>query len=269
MLLECYEKYIPSLRNLWHKVFGDEYGYIDLFFDSIYFKSKVFAYPVNGKIVSAFYLLDCKIRFENVLYDGYYLYAAATDPDYRKKGLMGSLISEGQAFAEKEGKDFISLVPGNAALYDYYAKFGFQTSMYKCLNEYERKESNVSVSEPAFLDEYLRQRFSLTSNAFLWEKDELRYVFDCFGYYDIFPRKNETCFFIAEKNDAEIKELLCTKNAERKTFDNLPFFSECDKIIIHSQYGNNKIPFGMILPINQKLKRQWSMSDIYMNLALD
>lgn len=267
MLLAPEKKYIPRLRELWHNVFGDEYGYIDLFFDSVYFKSKIFAHFESDKIVSVFYLLDCKIRFENAMYDGYYLYAAATDPDFRKKGLMGSLIREGQVFAEKELKDFISLVPGNSQLYDYYAKFGFQSAMYKCVDEAERKNSEVFASEPADLEEYLKERFSLTSNAFLWEKDELQYVFDCFLYYDVFCKKSSDCFFIEDENDGVIKELLFANNKENGLSDIFSLFPE--KTIIHSQYGKNKIPFGMILPINEKLKRQWSPSDIYMNLALD
>ena len=120
MLIESKEKYIPSLLDLWKKVFGDSEEYIRLFFDKAYFDSECFAVIEEDKVISAFYLLKCSIKFNGEVYCGRYLYAAATLPDYRGKGLMSELINEALKYCESHNLDFIALVPADDGLYDYY-----------------------------------------------------------------------------------------------------------------------------------------------------
>ncbi len=269
MLIQSESRFIPSLKAVWKNVFGDEDEYIDLFFSSVFKKCKTFAFFENEKIVSVLYLLDCKIRFGGELFSGYYLYAAATEKEYRKKGIMQKLISEAEEYSEKNGKDFISLVPANDGLYRYYSKFGFQTAMYKCADESVPIETVEPKTEKVSASEYTAFRFENTENAFLWETEEMNYVFSCFAYYNTYAFKTEDSFFILNEEENEIKELLCKKEAFEKGKNSLSALNSKEALQITSRFGKTKLPFGMIYPINKKLKRQWSKDDIYMNLALD
>ena len=42
-----------------------------------------------------------------------------------------------------------------------------------------------------------------------------------------------------------------------------------EKICEEHCFGKEKVPFGMIFPINKELIRDWNYTDIYMNIALD
>jgi GNAT superfamily N-acetyltransferase len=93
MLIQEKDKYISSLISLWHSVFGDETDYIKLFFKEAYFDSECFAEIIEDEPVSALYLLKCIIKCDGKIYRGRYLYAAATLPEYRGKGLMSKLMT--------------------------------------------------------------------------------------------------------------------------------------------------------------------------------
>lgn len=269
MLIASDKKYIPSLKSLWHNVFGDEEGYIDLFFKKQYYSSKTFASFDGEEAVSALYLLPCKIRFEKKLYDGFYLYAAATDVNHRKKGIMKELIEEAFGFARDEKIDFISLVPANDHLYNYYSKLGFETAMYKSSKVAACFENDKICATRASAEEYLALRSGKTENSFLWESNEFEYVLDCFLYYGIIPYMTDDCAFILNKDERKICEFIGSDSA----FESAASFvsEQCRKneITADGPGFEKRVPFGMIYPINNDLKRKWSMDDIYMNLALD
>lgn len=268
MLIASEKKYINQLSGLWQKVFADEIGYIDLFFKNIYYKSKTFAAFDGDKIISVLYLMDSKIRFNGQLYRGFYLYAAATDSDYRRKGIMGTLLKEAQQYTKAIGKDYISLVPGNAPLYDYYSKFGFESAMYKCVSKGEAEMNNISP-EKVKANEYKIFRDLNVRNAFLWDEEELSYALDCFSYYDIIPYMTDKAVFILDKENSSAKELICKQEDFCDTINVIGSLCGKKDVFYESFYGKEKIPFGMIYPVNENLKREWSMDDIYMNLALD
>ncbi|MGN0467899.1 MAG: GNAT family N-acetyltransferase [Acutalibacteraceae bacterium] len=268
MLIASEEKYIENLSALWQKVFGDEKGYIDLFFKKPYYKSKTFAAFDGDKIVSVLYLMQSQIRFDGEIFDGFYLYAAATDPDYRRQGIMGKLLHEAEQYTAAAGKSYISLVPANEHLYDYYSEFGFETAMYKCFGkskaENKNKEAKIASSEV-----YLSNRDHGKLNMFIWKDEELDYVLDCFSYYDIIPYVTEKALFILDSDSAALKELICKESDLVEALGSAAGLCSKDEFAFESFFGAEKVPFGMIYPINPKLKRQWKKDDIYMNLALD
>ena len=132
------QKYKDSLSLLWHRVFGDYYSYISILFKEDYDNSILcFGELDNENVISAFYLLKNTLNFNGKIYNGFYLYAAATLPEYRGKGTMSALIREAQDFCKAEGYDYISLLPAEESLYDYYGRFSFETAMYRCRSQRE------------------------------------------------------------------------------------------------------------------------------------
>ncbi|MGN1419279.1 MAG: GNAT family N-acetyltransferase [Acutalibacteraceae bacterium] len=268
MLIASEEKYIENLSALWQKVFGDEPDYIDLFFKKPYYKSKTFAAFDGDKIVSVLYLMHSQIRFDGEIFDGFYLYAAATDPDYRKQGLMGTLLHEAEQYTAAAGKSYISLVPANEHLYDYYSKFGFETAMYKCFGKSTINKSDYKIKK-ANSSQYFKKRDFRNLNMFIWKDEELDYVLDCFSYYDIIPYVTEKTAFILDSENGILKELMCTASDLSDALGSAAELCCQDTLTFESYFGAQKVPFGMIYPVNPKLKRQWKKDDIYMNLALD
>ena len=118
---------VPNLKSLWKTVFGDSDDVVDFFFDNTVDLNNVYAYKDNGKCVSAFYLIDVPIKEGRILKKSMYLYAAATLPEYRKKGIMSKMIEYAAARLKLSGFDYLYLYPANNELYTFYEKFGFKS----------------------------------------------------------------------------------------------------------------------------------------------
>lgn len=125
------EKDSEALKSLWCEVFGDEIIYPAYFLENVVKTSDIYVERDNGKPVAVFYLVDCKIVSGSKEYNGKYLYAAATHPDYRRKGIMRRMIDDVCCELKNKNTDFICLYPAENSLYDYYDKSGFRKAFYE------------------------------------------------------------------------------------------------------------------------------------------
>lgn len=260
MLIETKDKYIDSLIKLWNKVFGDDEDYIKLFFKDAYYDCECFAEIYDDEVVSAFYLLKCIIKLDGKIYNGRYLYAAATLPEYRNKGLMGKLISEARDYFKTKNIDFVALVPANDGLYDYYGRFGFKEAMYKYKYQITHEASTMrAYREITDVKEFIKIRNSLNRDMLIYNDICNKYAFTCLRYWDTRTfYLNDSAYYI------EGEELLCAdRDVALSLINNLSgesvVFTNCN---IDSA---EKIRNGMIL----SLKEDFNFKDIYMNIALD
>ena len=263
MLIKDKEKYIDSLITLWNRVFGDDEDYIKLFFKEVYFDGECFAETDGDKVVSAFYLLKCSIKCGGKIYFGRYLYAAATLPEYRGKGLMGRLIEEAENYVRAEKIDFIALVPANDSLYDYYGKFGFNESMYKYKLAINKETATLrafrEITDP---EEFHGIRSSADCDMLVYNEVGNRYAFDCFkfmgsGIFSLDDRsyhiENEEFFSASDDFSDSADTLINNLIGERELFTNCAL------------EGAEKIRNGMIFSSDEG----FAFKDIYMNIALD
>ncbi len=260
MLIKSDEKYIPSLIKLWHEVFGDDEEYIKLFFKETYFDSECFGEIIDGEVVSALYLLKCNIKCDGKIYQGRYLYAAATLPSHRGKGIMTSLIDEAIGYCGLTGLDFIALVPASDSLYDYYSRFAFKEAMYK----YRFALSNECVTLRAYreienADEFYKIRSSADGVLF-YGKPGSDYAFECLGFsHNKIISVGEESFYI----DGEELFIGGDEGAVANFLSSLP-----GKNVIYSNkplLNAEKVRNGMLYCFNNELKNK----EFYMNIALD
>lgn len=113
---------IEQLKSIWNQVFKDEKELIEKFFISAFEKSIVYVWRHEGEIASVLYMIPTKD-------EGMYLYALATLPDYRKRGIMSSLIKYSLSQADRMGVKYVFLIPAEKKLYGYYEKLGFKKKM--------------------------------------------------------------------------------------------------------------------------------------------
>lgn len=252
----CKDK--EKLIDLWVKVFGDEREFAELIFLSENTSCDIFADFDDENLCSALYLLDCNLSFENRNYTGKYLYAAATAPDYRGRGIMASLINEAVDFCKRNGVDFISLVPADDGLYNYYRKFGFEEAMHR---------KTIYTSADLFSDdakeieayEYFRERDRRLDNCFSFNDKSQNYavsVLSCSGMK-----------FYANKNG-----LLFIRDSDGAYFNEVLFDEYAASYVIDDNFNVEKTEmdkYGMLYPIHAALKIDWRYTDIYMNIALD
>ena len=81
---------IPSLRDLWKAAFGDTDAFLDDFFSTAYAPHRCRCIVMDGQVAAALYWLDCACEGRKLAY----IYAVATHPHHRGKGLCRTLMSE-------------------------------------------------------------------------------------------------------------------------------------------------------------------------------
>lgn len=121
---------VDELKKLWIDTFGDTTEYVNAFFDKFYSPDNVIVYKENDKIVSALYMIDYCLKYEDKCYKIMYLYALATDKEYRGRGIMSGLIDRVDEIMHNKGYAGAFLIPAEESLYDYYGRFGFTDIIY-------------------------------------------------------------------------------------------------------------------------------------------
>ena len=114
-----------SLRRLWKTVFGDSDAFLDSFFTIAYSPERCKFYQQDGEAICALYWFDCGYEGGKLAY----IYAVATHPDHRGKGLASQLIAETHAHLKALGYAGAVLKPADG-LFPFYRRLGYQTSGY-------------------------------------------------------------------------------------------------------------------------------------------
>ncbi len=140
--------------SLYKKVFHEDSEDFAKTFTDKYFDKSCRVIEKDGKIVSMLYLLDCKVFDGETTYSAFYLYAAATHPDYRNRGLMSKLISS----VLKEDKVIVTK-PANDELFSFYEKFGFTVCSYK-----DETKNRFPKTEALNVKQYIALRKKLLLN---------------------------------------------------------------------------------------------------------
>lgn len=117
---------LPALKLLWQEAFGDTLDFINTFFKTAFDCKRCFCATAAGQIVAALYWFDCTYHGKPVAY----LYAIATAGAYRGHGICHELMEYTHKHLLKQGYAGAVLVPGSAALFDFYASMHYQTCCY-------------------------------------------------------------------------------------------------------------------------------------------
>jgi len=167
-----------QLKALWKTVFGDTDEYISLFFKKRFVPSQCVAAIIGDKVAGMLFMLPFKLISGEQSFDGRYIYAVATHPDYRRRGISEAMLEFAHKKAESEGAALSALVPANAPLFDYYRKRGFETEFYKKEIAVYPNSAEKAELGSCLLDEQLDFRRELFKNSRMfveWDKDALSY----------------------------------------------------------------------------------------------
>lgn len=119
---------LPALQALWQACFGDSADYIEAFYRSrVYRSENTLVWREDGAPVSVVHMLPVWMRLEKEALPGHYIYAAATLPTCRGRGLVSALLEEACRLGEARGQAFSCLVPGGPALFSFYEARGYRT----------------------------------------------------------------------------------------------------------------------------------------------
>lgn len=112
---------IPKLRQLWKLAFGDTDAFWDVFFSTAYVPDRCRCIREGDAIPAALYWMDMTCQGQKFAY----IYAVATDPVFRGKGLCRMLMEDTADVLTARGYDGAILVPQDAGLRTMYGRMGY------------------------------------------------------------------------------------------------------------------------------------------------
>lgn len=136
---------LPALQALWQEVFGDPPAFTSKFYEAFGPDSAIVAVE-EEKVVAMIHPLPVALAQNRKYSFGVYIYALATDPHYRGRGIASRLLAEAERLpfsriptllnAETAGltersslsPTFALLIPGEESLFDYYHTRGYNRS---------------------------------------------------------------------------------------------------------------------------------------------
>ena len=223
-----------ELKQLWKTVFGDPDSFIDTFFAVAFSPNRCLYLEDSGKIVSALYWFDCEYEGGKLAY----IYAVATHPDHRGKGLASHLMENAHILLKAQGYAGCVLKPAKG-LFPFYERLGYVTSGH--ISRFSASASSTPVPlKPLSAETYgLMRAAYLPDNAVTQDGLTLEFL--------------STFAALYATEDA----LICTAKAEPFIFEYLGNPNSAPDILAalgiktaEIQTVGEDIPFTMFYPLN-------------------
>ncbi len=170
---------IPGMKQLWNAAFADENAFIDRFFAVAFAPQRCFCVVAEDSLLAAAYWFDVEFSGKRAAY----VYAVATAPEHRGKGLCRMLMEHIHDDLAKKGYAGVMLVPGDGGLREMYGKMGY-------VNFGGIEESACAAGEAAAAvtqisaEEYARlRRMLLPAGGVIQEFENLRFLSQFYRFY--------------------------------------------------------------------------------------
>lgn len=157
---------IPRERELWRMSFGDDWDYIDTYYDHTHDPDWCVVLEDEAGVVQTMLI---GFPVQQTLPDGaalpaIYYYALGTDPAVRGRGYGRALFRYAEAVFSGEGRPVMTLLPGEPSLYDFFLSIGYDDRNF-FIRRLETSRADLpapeGAAEPAGPAEYnaLRERY--------------------------------------------------------------------------------------------------------------
>lgn len=128
---------LPALKQLWKLAFGDEDEYIEHFFARYYAPQRMLVLEEEGQVRAMTARFDVPlVCADGTSVPSAYLYAVATHPDCRGRGLAGRLLDFAGKWLGERGYACLTTVPARPDLHAFFARNGFEEGFALFREEY-------------------------------------------------------------------------------------------------------------------------------------
>ena len=118
---------VPVLKELWKLAFGDEDAYIDHFFTQYYRPERMLVLEEDETVRAMTAWFDMPLVFaDGTEWSSAYLYAVATHPECRGRGMAGKLLAFADQWLAEQGFTCVSTVPARPDLHVFFGQNGFE-----------------------------------------------------------------------------------------------------------------------------------------------
>ncbi len=138
-----------GMMKLWEITFKDSPEYVRLVFDT-YFDIRHVAYEEReGRIVAALLAVPYEFERNGRRIRAAYLCGLATEPAYRRQGIMKRLMDDVLVRLREEGYTLAFLIPASETLVRYYQIMGWSTAIYRVRENFtELHDFTAALEKP-------------------------------------------------------------------------------------------------------------------------
>lgn len=120
------QKEVMELKQIWKVCFEDSDHYIDFYFKHCFQLSRTLVCEEDGMLVGMMTVLPSLLYTKTSIIKGGYIYAVATLPEYRGRGIMSKLEEAAKKFVAEQNGSFLTLVPAKKSLFTVYEGLGYE-----------------------------------------------------------------------------------------------------------------------------------------------
>ena len=273
---------VPEQRLLWKLAFGDSDTYIDNFYDTYYQPERVLVLEEEGRVRSMTAWFDTTLVLPGTgEFRAAYLYAVATHPDCRGKGLAGRLLAGADAYFRSLAIPVVTTVPAEPSLHSFFGRNGFQECF--TLDQHTTSSAALPANPPGFSlsplspKDYnaLRERILTKISHIAYSEEALTYQARCSvlsggGLYAADTGHGTVIFCAEGMEDGRLmlKELLGPEIARDVLLQYLPVLLPTFSGIFRCP--GPSIPFGMVKWLRcPPLSASDGRSTTYLGFAFD
>jgi GNAT superfamily N-acetyltransferase len=122
---------MAALKEIWSASFPGDEAFSDWFLHSVYAPENALVFEDGGRAAAMLHLLPARLRAGGEALTAAYVYAVATLPPYRGKGVAAALLGGAEDLARARGASYLVLVPQSESLFEYYRRQGFETAFFR------------------------------------------------------------------------------------------------------------------------------------------
>lgn len=115
-----------AVMALYDLCFPGEHDYCTYYHETFWKPERCLLAKEGSELLAMVNLMDVTMTGADGPLEATYIFAAATHPDHRGKGLMGTMLEFSFGMGEAEGKDLSVLLTENDSLFAFYDRFGYQ-----------------------------------------------------------------------------------------------------------------------------------------------
>ena len=276
---------VPAQRELWKLAFGDSDAYIDNFYNTYYRPERVVVLAEDGVLRSMTAWFDTAFVIPGQgECRAAYLYAVATHPDCRGRGLAARLLAGADEYFRSLDIPAVTTVPAEPSLHSFFGANGFRECFRLLSGALRREEIQhppSHVLRPASPEEYGRVRERLLAGVphIAYPADALAYQAGCCALGDgglfVGEAAGDPLCLCAERGDlVVVKELLGSVQARRLAVLDLPRVVPADRWevrgpYLQSEWGEPE-QFAMLKWLDPAREKTWDWNTTgYLGLAFD
>ncbi len=122
---------MAALKEVWSASFPGDENFSDWFLGNVYAPENALVYEDGGCAAAMLHLLPVSLRAGCEALTAAYVYAVATLPSLRGKGIAAALLGGAEDLAKARGASYLMLVPQSESLFEYYRRQGFETAFFR------------------------------------------------------------------------------------------------------------------------------------------